>query len=242
MAHQHLKSACCRAHIIKYGGKRRQCTKCRKTWIIRAKRRGPKKTRTKKDLVEQYFDKYISNIKILAKKRGWSESKAQREMRKSLRKYIEENIKSYLKNLPQNEPLLAVADAIWHRIEKEKYTIYLIFLRPIKSKNAHITLPLIYPGHETREGWAEAWNVIDTSITERIKALVCDGQKYLIALGKRKGWQVQRCQFHFLANLQMYLGVSDRKKNSVVLSLVYNLFKTDSSSKSSVILEDLRKI
>jgi len=46
------KSSCCQAKIYKFGGKRKQCSECKKTWKIRQKKRGRKAKRVDKKLVE----------------------------------------------------------------------------------------------------------------------------------------------------------------------------------------------
>jgi hypothetical protein len=161
---------------------------------------------------------------------------------RSLSRYVERNRNTWSSTLPAHGRLVAIADAIWHHIQGEKITIYLILLRPVSSNQATITLPVFAPGHEDREGWAYAWKQVPKAYKRRISALVCDGQKWLTAFGLRNGWVVQRCQFHLLANLQMYLGVRDRQRNSKVLLLVHALLATADSNRSRRILVRLARI
>jgi transposase-like protein len=157
-------------------------------------------------------------------------------------RYVEKNRDGWSASLPKHGRFIAVADAIWHRIRGKKITIYLIFLRPVHSNEATIALPVFVSGHEDGKGWEEAWKQIPLAYKRRICALVCDGQWWLIAFGFRQGWVVQRCQFHLLANLQMYLGIRDRKRNSKVLALVYALFTATNSKRSRRILRELKHI
>lgn len=242
MAHQHLKSACCRAHIIRYGGKRRQCVSCRRTWTIRPKSKGRKRLRAPQHLIERYFSGSISTIRTLEKRFQWGRGHAQRMMRRSLANYVTKHRNDWSATPLNRSRLIAVVDAIWHTICGEKITIYLILLRPVSNNEATIMLPVFVTGHEDGRGWKYAWDQIPFAYKRRICALVCDGHQWLIAFGYRQGWVVQRCQFHLLANLQMYLGVQDRQRNSRVLTLVHNLFATADTERSRRLLTKLARI
>ena len=242
MLQKHLKSACCRAHFIRYGGKRRQCVSCKRTWTIRPKRKGRKRFRAPRNLIERYFSRSLSTIRIFAKRNRWNRDHAQQMVRRSLLRYVSQNRNKWSASLSSRGRLIAIADAIWHKICGEKITIYLILLRPVESAEAAIALPIIAPGYEDKEGWAYAWKHIPPAYKRRIYGLVCDGHQWLTAFGYRQGWVVQRCQFHLLANLQMYLGIRDRKRNSKVLTLVHALLATASPNRSRRLFAELAKI
>lgn len=242
MIKKHLKSVCRCEHFIRHGGKRRKCVSCGRTWTIRPRRRGRKQFRAEHNLIERYLSGSIHSIRTLAKQNCWNRDHAQQMVRRSLARYVAKHGNNLRPSLPSRGRLVAVADAIWHRIRREKITIYLILLRPVGSDEATIALPVFFPGHEDREGWRYAWKQIPAAYLRRISALVCDGQWWLISFGYRQGWVVQRCQFHLLANLQMYLGIRDRQRNSKVLALVHDLFTTADPKRSRLILAQLAKI
>lgn len=242
MLKKHLKSACCRAHVIQYGGKRRQCVSCRRTWTVRPKRRGRKRFRAPVDLIERYFSGSISSIRSFAKRNHWDRDRAQQKIRRSLVRYAAKHKNDWFASIPIDGKLVAIADAIWHRLDGEKITIFIILLRPINSNNAIILPPIFVSGHEDGKGWEYAWKQVPDARKRRICALVCDGQWWLIAFGYRQNWVVQRCQFHLLANLQMYLGVKDRQRNSRVLKLVHALFSTADQKRSRFIIAQLANI
>lgn len=242
MREKHLKSACCRAHIIRYGGKRRMCVSCKSTWTIRPKRRGRKQFRAPSNLIKRYFSDSISNIRTLAKRNRWNRDRAHHMVRRSLTRYVERNQSTWSSSLPNRGRLIAIADAIWHTLCGEKITIYLILLRSINGNEATITLPVFFSGHEDGKGWDYAWKQVPVAYKRRICALVCDGQWWLISFGYRQRWVVQRCQFHLLANLQMYLGIRDRQRNGKVLTFVHDLFATSDQKLSRHILAELAKI
>lgn len=239
MLKKHLKSACCRAKVISHGGKRRKCAACGHTWTNLPKRRGRKPFRASADLIERYFSGSISTVRTLAEHNHWNRDRAQQMVRRSLANYVAKHEDNWSAPLPNRGRLIAIADAIWHRLDGEKITIYLILLRPVANPKATIALPFFAPGHETGEGWAHAWEHLPNKYKSRICALVSDGQKWLTAFGYRRGWVVQRCQFHLIANLEMYLGVQNRKRNSSILTLVNALFAATHPKRSRDLLTQL---
>lgn len=241
MLKKHPKSACCRAQIIRYGGKRRQCVSCNRTWTVRPKRRGRKKFRAAANLIDRYFSGSISSIRSLAKHNGWNRDRAQKMMQRSLEHYVARHGNDWQSSLPKNGKLVAMADAMWHHIGKQRITVFIILIRPFCRTEAAIMLPSFWPGHEDGPGWEYAWQQVPNTYKRRICALICDGQRWLIDFGRQQSWVVQRCQFHLLANLQMYLGTRDRDRNSRVMKLVRCLFNTTDRQRSRHILNQLAK-
>jgi len=242
MLKKHPKSACCQAQVIRYGGRRRQCVSCGRTWTVRPKRRGWKRFRAAASLIVRYFSGAISSIRSLAKHNNWNRDRAQQMIRRSLTHYALHNGNDWRSLLPEYGKLIAIADAMWHHVNGQKITVFIILLRPLDRNEAVVMLPSFWPGHEDGMGWENAWGRIPQAYKRRICALVCDGQWWLIAFGHRQGWVVQRCQFHLLANLQMYLGARDRRRNSRVLKLVRTLFSIANQKQSHQILNQLATI
>lgn len=242
MSKKHPKSACCRAQIIRYGGKRRQCVFCRRTWTVRPKRRGRKRFRAAASLIDRYFSGSISSVRSLAKHNDWNRDRAQQMVKRSLARYVARHGDDWRSSLPKNGKLLAVADAMWHHIGRRRITVFIILIRPLDQNEAIIMPPSFWPEHEDGQGWEYAWQQVPYAHRRRICALVCDGQRWLVDFGRRQDWIVQRCQFHLLANLQMYLGAKDRDRNSRVIKLVRALFSTATQRQSQRILNQLAKI
>lgn len=163
-------------------------------------------------------------------------------MRRSLGRYTAKHKSDWMGVLPRHGKLMAVADAIWHWIEEEKITIYLILLRPVHGKVAVILPPVFFPGHENREGWIHAWSKVPDSLKRRIGGLVCDGHKWLVALGHRHEWALQRCHFHLLANLQMYLGTRNALLRQEVLRHVRVILSTTDPMRSGKSLHALHAL
>jgi len=242
MVSHHSKSRCCHAAIIRYGGKRRQCVDCKKTWTIRPKRQGRKTIQSPAHLIVSYFSRAISNVRTMAERRHWGRDRAQRMLARSLRKYVASHNQDWARFIPEHGRLIAVADGIWHRIGEKKITVYVILLRSVQSNRAVICPPVFVPGWEDRHGWEQAFASLPDTISSRICSLVCDGHVALVALGKRERWHIQRCHFHLIANLNMYLGTRKNAAANTILSLVQRLITTANPITSREICAKLRHI
>lgn len=210
---QHAKSPCCRATIQHFGKRRRRCSQCHKTWRIRKKKRGRKLKRTNEQLIVSYLQKRSPPLRISAHQKGRSKSRLQRELNRSLKKYIKEHGNDWLSLLKHRGKLIAIADAIWYRVHGQKYTIYIILLRPLNTNQAVICPPLTVVGHEGLLGWKAAFDGLPANLKTRIAGVVCDGAGSLVALIKFHGWIVQRCHFHLIAAVQNYLTTGPRSLN-----------------------------
>lgn len=198
MNKKHEKSACCRAAIIKYGNKRRQCVRCLRTWSVWQKRRGRKKKRIDTNLVQIFLRREIASLVALAKQRRCSEALVQKTLRNSRDAFIRTTAWF---TIPAGN-LILIADGVVEMVERQWHTVYLMLVRPVSGRDAVILPPLVLPGTETALGWRKAMDTIPVSVRHRILAIVCDGHRGLISEGFWRGWVIQRCHFHLLARIQ----------------------------------------
>jgi len=210
---QHTKSPCCGAAIQRYGKRRRRCSQCHKTWRIRKKKRGRKLKRVNGQLIVSYLERRLPPLRIRSQQKACGKSSLQRSLSRSLKKYVQEHQNDWLNLLKHPGKLVAVTDAIWYRVWGQKYTIYIILLRPVQNGPAIICPPAILPGHESLAGWQQAFNLLPQALKNRIIALVCDGATSLVALSKAHNWIIQRCHFHLIAAVQNYLTTGPRSLN-----------------------------
>lgn len=242
----HAKSPCCRAKLRRFGRRRRQCSQCFSTWRIRKKRRGRKQIRISYDFILAYLQKRVSSLRDLALRRCCGKDHLQVLLRRSLTKYVKDLSPKWSTAIEGMEPLIAIADAIWYRLQGEKHTIYVILLRPVSSNKAVICPPIILCGHEDRAGWNEAFACLPASLKNRVVALVCDGGSGLIWFAHDHHWIIQRCHFHLIAAVQNYLTTGPRSMNldyaQSVLKLVQSLLRTADPSKVRALLHKLERI
>jgi len=196
------KSPCCRAMTYKFGGKRRQCSACKKTWTLWPKKRGRTLLRPRHNLLRKVVTEKQS---LVVHSKRWphlSLSAWSVRLRLAMKKYLAGSKEN---SIPTGS-LIAVIDALWFCFEQERWTLYLTTVRPINGLKATILDPVLLPGHENYEDWSSAINYWPSSVKNRIKALVCDGFRGTDRLAHDHGWLIQRCHFHLLAQLQVNRG------------------------------------
>lgn len=195
----HEKSSCCGAAVRRFGGKRRQCVKCRKTWSIHPRRRGRKLKRGSCIRVIRY----LTNARISSYARAALSHTAADRFEADLRRSRDLFLRtSAWRTLPNEPPLIAVADAFVKCIRGRWYTLYLILIRRSVETHAVIAPLLLLPGTETHAGWQDAFGRLPPPVKTAIRVLVCDGHKGLIDRAKAHRWLIQRCHFHLLAAVQ----------------------------------------
>lgn len=243
---KHTKSPCCKAKIQYWGKRRRYCVQCHKTWRIRQKKRGRKLKRTDEKMVIKYLNKQLPPLRILAQQKHCGKSLLQTKLQRSLKLYVQKNQEKWKTPLFRCKNLIAIADAIWYRINGQKYIIYVILLRPINSFNAIICPPIILSGNEDAFGWQQAFQALPLTLKNRIIALVCDGAVSLTNLAKNQQWIIQRCHFHLISAVQNYLTTGPRSNQRIyalnVMRAVQQLLITNDREKLLSILMILIKV
>ncbi len=209
----HEKSPCCRGNTRRFGKRRRQCSVCKKTWRRWRKKRGRKVMRLAPQYITAYFTHRSRTVRAYADGRSKSKSCVQRRLAHSLTAFVAAQENAWRAIMPEQGELILIADALWHRIRKEKYAIYIMLLRPKHGSDAVIVPPQLIAGHEDAAGWQQALHAIPPAVRMRIGALVCDGGTGVVSLAHRNGWLLQRCHFHVLSAVQNYLTTGPRSKN-----------------------------
>lgn len=197
-------------------------------------------------MVFKYLNKELPPLRILAQKRNCGKSVLQNRLQRSLKIYVQKNQEKWKKMIRRSGALVAVADAIWYRVAGQKYTIYVILLRPIESSHAVICPPLILPGHEDFLDWQRAFDNLPMAFKARIVALICDGGTGLILAARTRNWIIQRCHFHLISAVQNYLTTGPRSTQRVyalhVMQTVQKLLRTDKLRELTPLLTELIEI
>jgi len=195
----HAKSPCCRGEIRKYGTRRRQCALCKKTWRVRKKKRGRKRSRATSSLVTRYLRHEIPSLHARARARTRAPDTIERRVQRSRDFFLSH---TPWPHVPADGMLIALADAMMREIRSEMYTVYFILIRPTDSNEAIIMEPYVQMGKETHEGWYAAFRTVPVLVRRRILALVCDSHQGLVSVASRSHWFLQRCNFHIIASIQ----------------------------------------
>lgn len=219
----HGKSPCCQAKIYKFGGKRKQCSLCKKTWSIRPKKRGRKAKRVNPDILDKVLGKGHRVSHIADRKGSVGEPALSYRFKKAMAAKIRTN------EYPIGW-LILLADALWFELNGERWTLYLLAVRSTTGGKAHFLDPILVSGRETGNGWEQSLASIPPEIESRIVALVSDGFRGLCFRAKQKSWVIQRCHFHLLAQFKVQLGfwkkLPDHPIRKEIYTIVCKLLKT----------------
>lgn len=202
-----VKSLCCKAGVCRYGKRRRQCTRCKKTWRIRKKKRGRKQLRVTTSIVS---DVLVRGETITQRSQRGRLSRRQYQLR--YHRSVEERIpKQWFPRVPPGK-LILISDGLWMLTNrKQRFVAYLMAIRSINSTRAIFLPPIILKGSEIRRKWELTFGTIPQNVGKRIVALVCDGISGLPNSARRRRWIVQRCHFHFIRVLERFLGKTNSK-------------------------------
>ena len=205
MKQLHEKSPCCQEKVRRFGKRRRQCTLCLKTWRVWKKKRGRDARRIPPLAIPAYLENRSPRTRMKLPTR-------RSRLRKALVKF---NASTPWPSVPNTqEPLILIADALMQFFRGKPWTVYMLLVRPVKSRQAYILPPVLRQGREhAPEGWAKALDTIPENVRSRIISLVCDGAVSLVFSGKKRGWEIQRCHFHLRWRIANYVRTGALSRN-----------------------------
>lgn len=196
------KSTCCGAVCWQHGARRRLCTQCKRTWRIRARKRGRPKLRHKQRLVHRVFQQRRS-LTELAKAMGLTRQALSYRFLKALKQPMRPS--GPIAGLA-SDGLILLADGLWFRFKRRPWVLYLMALRPVSGNRAMFIDPVMLQGPESRDGWIAAMGRIPDDCRCRVRALVCDNFRGSATIAARNGWVLQLCHFHMIAQLRARMG------------------------------------
>jgi hypothetical protein len=215
-----MKSKCCDAKIIHFGGNRRQCIVCKRTWRIRPAKRGPKPRRKKCDYLKKVFY-HGFRVKQLSIHSRLSIDTIYKVFTYSLN----EVVKPKRTIRVRGSKLILVIDAEWHYFKKELWTLYLLGIKSTASQAITVFDPILKRGKENAWTWNEIINQIPGSTRKRIIALISDGIRGIETVAANNNWIIQRCHFHLLSALQKRRGKRASTPGRLVREEIYNSVK-----------------
>lgn len=155
MIARHAKSPCCSSQIRRFGKRRRQCAKCKKTWSIRPKKRGRPKRRTSRRVIERaLLSRYT--LRQLAEQRGMLSTPALLyRFRAALTKFLEQPPKP---RMPDG-PLVLLADGMRFKFAGKPWVLYLTAIKPCSGKTALFFDPMLIIGLEGAWRWERVFSL-----------------------------------------------------------------------------------
>ena len=238
----HAKSPCCRARVVRFGSRRRQCVQCNRTWRIRSKKRGRKRVRVHPN---------VEKIAFASSESLRHRAQRLKKGREFLRRRHSQVMDKLIKKLPSPQappgPLIAIIDGWIRFFDQKAYTLYLILLRSTHSTRAILTQPVILAGHENIDGWKEAFSTLDPAIIERICAVVSDGVTGFHVFARERNWILQRCHIHLLRTLYPLLGKrcstpQHKGLRKRMYQLVLNILETSNHKRAEQLVSQLSEM
>lgn len=197
MDSQHAKSPCCGAPIRRFGGRRRQCTRCTRTWRIRPKKRGRPGHRDAPTTLRRVFEDGFTLRQLAGSRPGVALSTYRYRFRRALKRYVTQPSSQ---PLPLG-PLVLLADGLWFQFKRKPWVLYLMALKPCQGDHAVFLDPVLLAGSERLARWEEALEHIPQAASERVCAMVVDNLPGMRRVARQRGWVLQLCHFHLLLKL-----------------------------------------
>lgn len=200
------KSPCCGVRSWRFGERRRRCSACRKTWRIRARKRGRPSLRLDDRLIRNVLLEHRSLTELAKRSRLTRQALSYRFLR-ALEARLLRSKAEYRAN---GNDLVLLIDGLWFRFKRRPWVLYLMAFKPSQDDRAVFIDPVLQQGMESREGWHRALNTIPSASRARIRAVVSDNFAGCTTLAEWNGWILQLCHFHLLASLRTRLGAFHR--------------------------------
>lgn len=240
---KHAKSPCCYAQIYRFGGRRRQCSYCKRTWTIRPRRRGRPSIRIPQRLLTQIFLEKYTLGQLIRRRPRVGIFNFRHRFRKTLRHFI--NHPKH-QELPQGK-LILLADGLWFYFHEEPWILYLTALKSCSDKTAIFLDPILLPGREGAFRWKRVFAAIPMEARSRIQALVVDNLQGMKFIAKQEKWVLQLCHFHLILKLQIQRGRERRiLKGGGVREEIYQMIRqaleTPDNSQLNTILTKLTQL
>jgi len=199
MNSKHANSPCCGVRVRRFGPRRRQCTRCHRTWTIRPKKRGRPIHRTSTSVLHRVLVQGFTLRQLWSPGRALGLPAYRYRFRQALRRLV---TRPSPQGIPRG-PLVLLADGLWFQFEERPWVLYLTALKPCGGNYAVFLDPLLFPGKEGASGWQQAVAAIPPRALPRIQALVADNLPGMRGLAQEHRWVLQLCHFHLLLKLQV---------------------------------------
>lgn len=239
MEYDTVNGACTHPKSIRFGGRRRQCISCKRTWTIRARKRGAK---PRKHRVTDLTKTFVESLTLVQQSRRTSVGV------KGLAKRHAHALtvlaaKAWPHTIPDGD-LILVMDAVWFTFKGEQHIVYFLGLRKIEDVVLHFLPPILRPGNESQKEWREVIQGIPEDVRGRVRAVVSDSFSGSGGIAKQYGWIYQRCQAHLLIRLSTLCGdnkfaVSWREGRQEIKRLMHALMNARDPEKVPRIVEQL---
>jgi len=224
----HKKSTCCAVRIIHFGGKRRQCTACKKTWRVHPAKQGRKSSRK-----QCHYLKKILNHGLAVKQLALHSCLSPDAIYKRFVRNLDNLIGQKRIVRIRGSRLILLIDAQWQYFKGKLWTQYLLAAKSTGSVSVTVFDPVLKRGKESSAAWGQIVSQLPPGIKKRVIALVSDGIRGIETISSNNGWIIQRCHFHLLSQLQKMRGKRASTPGRLIREEIYSLVKSALSETST---------
>lgn len=196
---QHAKSPCCQAKILHFGGRRRQCCRCKRTWTIRPRKRGRPRLRMPSHILHQIFLQRFTLQHLSHRRPQIPLPNFRYRFRQMLQRFVGSR---RTQNLPRGL-LTLLADGLRFHFNRRPWVLYLMAMKSCTGNTAVFFDPVLLPGKEGAFRWEQVLKGLPAKVQLRTKALIVDNLNGMKRIAKQHGWVLQLCHFHLIRKLQV---------------------------------------
>jgi hypothetical protein len=141
--------------------------------------------------------------------------------------------------------LVLLIDGLGVQFRGAPWVLYLLAVKPVAENRAVFLDPVLLPGREDLAHWMTALRTLPPSLERRIRGLVADDLRGLVALARDRGWVLQLCHFHLISRLQARRGrrkrtLADRRRREMLYQLTRLAVELPNGPRLTSTLERLR--
>lgn len=206
METQHGEIGCSHPVVHGHGKRRRRCVRCGATWTIWKKRQGRKPRKRRLESVAHAI-RHRQSLTSRARRAHRTVSALSQRYAATLASL---NRRPWSVRIPLG-PLLLIIDALWFRFRGKRWTAYLMAVRGVNGEDAVFLRPVLRQEWESAEGWGRCIGAIPENTRNRIQALISDSIRGIEHIAADHGWMLQRCHFHLMSRLHVFLGSIKRR-------------------------------
>lgn len=193
----HVECPFCHGRAHRHGRRRRYCPECRRSWVVRPRRRGPKPRRFDRVLLDNLLVGHATS-NALARCFRTSATAVRQRCRVAMADLAARPVPTLP---PGDEPCALLADGLWFTFKRQQSVLYNMALKPASADRAFLLEPVLIDGIELGRNWMSIIDALPPTLLSRVKALVSDGFRGSKRIADRQGWVHQRCNFHLIATL-----------------------------------------
>lgn len=140
-------------------------------------------------------------------------------------------------------PYALVGDGFYFKFKRMDWVMYVLALKPVRSRRAFFLDPVLLEGKEGYARWRIAIGRVPQNIKKQVRAFVSDGFRGSKLIAREHSWIHQRCHFHLLMALIRRRGRrSYRLKSSGIRSRLLRVVRILLATRDGAVLSRQKRL